>query len=94
MPGTVYEYQAICVDGAIDWNRTFKTDDPQRNNYEFAFGSCRYFIQMGTFCALGNQISDRAFQTINKMIDQGENIEMLLQIGDQLISLASFDFFG
>lgn len=95
LPNTIYQYQylTINVDSTdelefIDWcqaeESTFKTDDPQRNNYEFAFGSCRYFIQIGSLYALGNQISDKAFQTINKMIDQGENIEMLLQIGDQV----------
>lgn len=87
-PGTKYEYEALVHDGRVDWNKaksgTFTTDDPERTKYTFAFGSCRYFVQLGKYLALGKDRSDMAFRSIGKLIDSGRDIQMLLQIGDQV----------
>lgn len=64
---------------------TFKTPDAFSDEYTFAFGSCRFFVQLfgHHFCDL--QKSDLVFKTLHKMNEKKTyTIDSLLMLGDQV----------
>lgn len=65
----------------------FRTSDPGAKKFIFAFGSCRYFLQPLVKLSIGSHLSDRAFRSIDYLLENGplsERPQMLLTIGDQV----------
>ena len=75
-------------EGQLNWGDAssggFKTqsNDPSASR-EFVFGSCRYLLRLfggNWFDSRG----DKTFRSILRQIDDGNNIDLLLMIGDQI----------
>lgn len=89
-PDTVYHYYTFIgsTQNSVEWDSshfgTFRTDNPKTQKFNFAFGSCRYFLQPSSKWSIGSRMSDRAFQSILNLMKKGRNIRLLLNIGDQV----------
>lgn len=57
--------------------KVYKFKTPSKDQYAFAFGSCRLFVNIFGLISIGDNISDRCFQSINK-----KNIDSVYIMGD------------
>lgn len=61
-----------------------RTYDDKSSEYTFAFGSCRHFLQLLGVHFNDLQESDESFKSINKLIRNGQRIDSLYMLGDQI----------
>lgn len=91
-----YEIGAITINaefgelGAIrlDWGQahraSFRTASFDKTaERTFIFGSCRYLLRLFGGSYFDNR-GDKTFRSINKQLDEGQNISQVLMLGDQI----------